>query len=137
MLNLFKSEKKTAQVRILIVDDEPDLVSTIQCRLQARQFEVLTASNGEEGLTKAVAEKPDIILLDSNMPVMTGPEMLERLRSQPGFKDVPVIMLTALCEAQDIESVSSLGIADYVTKPFDFPELLEKISAALDGKNPK
>jgi CheY-like chemotaxis protein len=65
---------------------------------------------------------------------MNGYEMLERLRKNPQLRDIPVIMLTAMCEAQDITKASSYGIADYVTKPFDFTELMEKISNALENK---
>ena len=135
MLRLFKSKKKTAQARILLVDDEPDLVSTIQCRLEQCNCEVITAGNGKEGLEKAVNEKPDLILLDTNMPVMNGHEMLERLREHSGLKSIPVIMVTVVCEPQDIANASSYGITDYVTKPFDFTELMEKIAKALQKKD--
>jgi len=132
MLGLFKSKKKTDQAKILVVDDEPDLISTIQCRLEFCNYEVLTASNGKEGLDKAESEKPDLILLDTNMPVMNGHEMLQGLRRNPDLKDTPVIMVTAICEAQDIAAASACGISDYVTKPFDFAELMEKIAAILN-----
>ncbi len=135
MLGIFKSKKQLNRARILVVDDEPDLVSTIQCRLKWCKCEVITASNGQEGLEKAVSEKPDLILLDTNMPVMNGHEMLENLRKHPDLKDTPVIMCTALCEAQDIAKASSYGIADYVTKPFDFTDLMEKITNTLENKN--
>lgn len=134
MLGLFKSKQKTDRARILLVDDEPDIVDTIQCRLEANSFNVVTASNGEEGLQKAADEKPDLILLDTNMPVMNGHEMLENLKKRPGLKDIPVIMCTALCEPQDIATASALGIADYVTKPFDYTDLIEKITSALENK---
>jgi DNA-binding response OmpR family regulator len=132
MLKLFKSRGKTAHIKILLVDDELDLVDTLQCRLQANNFDVITASDGQEGFEKAINEKPDIILLDTNMPVMNGHEMLERLRKHTDTKDIPVIMCTALCEAQDIAVASAYGIADYVTKPFDCTELVEKITNALE-----
>ena len=135
MLGLFKSKKKSARARILVVDDEADLVSTIQCRLKWYHCEVITAANGKEGLQKAISKKPDLILLDINMPVMDGHEMLERLRNHSDLKDTPVIMLTALCEAQDIATASSYDIVDYVTKPFDFTELMGKIANALENKN--
>ena len=131
MLNLFKKKSKTDQMRILVVDDEPDLASTIQCRLAANNYDVITASNGKEGLEKAQSAKPDLILLDNNMPVMTGLEMLEQLRDHPELKNMPVIMLTALCEANDIAAVSAYGISDYVTKPCDHPAIMEKIAHAL------
>lgn len=131
---MFGPKKKLTQARILVIDDEPDLVSTIQCHLRWYHYDVITATNGKEGLEKAVSEKPDLILLDISMPVMSGHEVLERLRKHPDLKDVPVIMLTALCEAKDIATASSYGIADYVTKPFDFTELVEKIANALENK---
>ena len=135
MLGLFKSKKKTDQVKILIIDDETDLVSTIEYRLKCYNYSVITAVNGKEGLEKAIAEKPDLILLDTDMPVMNGHQMLEQVRNHPEIKDVPVIMVTALCEAKDITTASSYGISDYVTKPFDFTELMEKITSAME--NPK
>jgi two-component system cell cycle response regulator len=134
MLKLFKSKKQTSQAKILIVDDEPDLVSTVEYRLKFAECQVVTACNGQEGLAKAAAEAPDLILLDTNMPVMNGHEMLDRLRSDPALKEIPVIMLTARCEPQDIATASSHGVSDYVTKPFDFAQLMEKIRAILDQK---
>ena len=134
MLKLFRSKKQTSQMKILIVDDEADLISTVQYRLKFAECDVVTASNGQEGLEKAAAEKPDLILLDTNMPVMNGHEMLERLRADPEMKDIPVIMLTARCEPQDIAAASAWGISDYVTKPFDFAQLMDKIHAALKDK---
>ena len=134
MLGMFKAKKETSQAKILVVDDEADLVSTIQYRLKFANCQVVTASNGKEGLEKAASEQPDLILLDTNMPVMNGPEMLECLRNDPAVKDIPVIMLTARCEAQDVAAASAHGIADYVTKPFDFADLMEKIKGVLKGK---
>ena len=132
MFGLFKSKKNTAQARILIVDDEPDLVSTIRRHLEWCRYDVATAANGKEALEKAMDNKPDLILLDTGMPVMNGREMLERLRVHPDLKDIPVIMVTTYCEADDIAAVSSYGIADFVAKPFDFTELVEKITNALE-----
>jgi CheY-like chemotaxis protein len=132
MLKLFKSKQKTDRAKILLVDDEPDIVDTIQCRLEANNFDVVTASNGQEGLDKASDEKPDLILLDTNMPVMNGHEMLEHLKKRPDLKGIPVIMCTALCEAHDIAAASAYGIAEYVTKPFYYTDLIEKINNALD-----
>jgi len=136
MLGLFNKNKKkkdASQAVILIIDDEKDLVSTVQYRLKFSDCEVITAYNGQEGLEKAAAEKPDLILLDTNMPVMNGHETLKQLRANPELKHIPVIMLTAISSPQDIAAASSYGIADYVTKPFDFTELMEKVSSALEG----
>ena len=131
MFGLFKSKKKTERAKILIVDDEPDYITAIQCRLEWSRYEVITASNGEEGLRKVASEKPDLVLLDTNMPVMNGHEVLERLKQYSELKNIPVIMVTALCEAEDIAKASSYGVVDYVAKPFDFTDLVEKIENAL------
>ncbi len=128
---LKKNKKKVSQPKILVVDDEQDLVSTVEYRLKFSNCTVVTACNGQEGLEKAAAEDPDLILLDTNMPVMDGHEMLKQLRADPKLKEIPVIMLTAICGPQDIAAASAYGIADYVTKPFDFTELMEKVEAAL------
>ena len=134
MLGLFKSKKKTSRARVLVVDDEADIVSTVKYRLEFCEFEVITATNGKEGLEKAANEKPDLILLDISMPVMNGHEMLERLKNSPELKDIPVIMFTAYSDAKDVAKAAELGIADYVTKPFDFTELVGKITNALGNK---
>ena len=131
MFGLTSSKKKSDKAKVLIVDDEIDCISIVQCRLEWCNYEVITATNGKEGLEKAVSEKPDLILLDTNMPVMNGHEMLERMRNDQAIKDIPVIMVTALCDAKDIDTASSFGISDYVTKPIDFEKLIEKISNIL------
>lgn len=132
-----KQKKKVIPAKILVVDDEPDCISIIRCRLEWCHYEVITASNGEEGLQTAEKERPDLILLDTNMPVMSGQEMLERLRKHPMLNDTPVIMVTALCEKQDIAAASAIGIENYVTKPIDFTSLIEKISNILGNKKVK
>jgi len=132
MFGMSKTSKKAAPARILVVDDEPDCLSIIQCRLEWCHYEVISAGNGEEALRIAEDEKPDLILLDTNMPVMNGLDVLERMRKNPVLRDTPVIMVTALCERQHIDAASAYGIADYVTKPVDFTSLLDKISSILD-----
>jgi len=131
MLTSLSSKKKTDKARILVVDDEPDLISTIEFRLECCNCEVITATNGKEGLEKAAEVKPDLMLVDTNMPVMNGHEMLERLKEDPQLKDIPVIMVTVMCEPQYIATASALGVADYVTKPLDFSELMQKIADTL------
>ena len=131
MFGLKSEKKKTDTAKILIVDDEPDCISIIQCRLEWCHYDVITANNGKEGLEKASQEKPDLILLDTNMPEMNGYEMLERIKKDSALKDIPVIMVTALCDVKDVDKASSFGISDYVTKPVDFAKLTEKISNIL------
>jgi len=134
MFGLFKSNKKSVKAKILIVDDEPDYVSTIKQHLEWNNYEAVVAVNGKEGLDKAASEKPDLILLDTSMPVMNGHETLEHLSKNPQLKGIPVIMVTAACEVDDIATASSFGVVDYIAKPFDFTELKEKIANAIEGK---
>jgi CheY-like chemotaxis protein len=134
MFGLFKSGKKSGKPKILIVDDEPDYVTTIQQHLEWSDYQTAVAVNGQEGLEKAASEHPDLILLDTNMPVMNGHDTLERMSKDPQLKNIPVIMVTAACEMDDIATASSFGVVDYIAKPFDFAELKEKIANALAGK---
>ena len=134
MLGLFKPKKKNERARILVVDDEPDLVDTMRRRLEYFDWDVTTASDGQQGLESALNEKPDLIVLDIDMPVMNGHEMLKQLRERPELKDIPVIMCTMSDKVQDITKASSNNICDYLTKPFDFADLTEKIAAALKSR---
>ena len=111
---------------ILSIDDS----KTIRLHL-ARLFspfacEWREAANGEEGLALATREKPDLIILDHNMPVMDGITTLRKLREDPGLKRIPVIMLTAESGLESLATIARLGVRDYVTKPFRDEELLAK-----------
>jgi len=132
-----KSSKKAAPAKILVVDDEPDCISILQCRLEWCHYDVSSARNGEEALRMMEDERPDVILLDTNMPVMDGIELLERMRRNAVMKDIPVIMVTALCQKQDIAAAAVYGVADYVTKPVDFTNLLQKITDIMESQAPK
>jgi len=123
-----KRKSRENLAKVLVVEDEPDMTMVITHFLQHAGYEVLTAANGEEGLEKTTSEKPDLILSDTQMPVMNGWEMLEELRKQPGARHIPVIMVTGRYEKYDIAAAAAYGIADYIAKPFDPSLLLEKIS---------
>ncbi len=127
---IFRSDKPT----VLVVDDEPNIVETLQDRLEMSGYHVLTAVNGEEGLEQATKESPDVVLLDIMMPVMDGLDMLERLRQTSNNTDIPVIMLSACSQAQDIARAKAFGIEDYIVKPFDLGELMVKIDSVLEKR---
>jgi DNA-binding response OmpR family regulator len=127
MFDFFGIKKKTRKIKIQVTDDEPNIVQTLKDRLEMNDFEVVVAHNGSDGLKIAEQEKPDVILLDVIMPVMNGLEMLEMLRKQPWGQEPSVIMLTARSQTQDIARANACGIDDYIIKPFDLSELLEKI----------
>ncbi len=134
MLDFLGFKKKTDKTRILVVDDEPNIVQTLQDRLEMNEYDVIVAHNGKEGLETALQEKPDVILLDVIMPIMDGHEMLEALRKHPEGKNIAVIMLTARSQTQDISRANSCGIKDYIVKPFDLSELLEKIETVVENR---
>jgi two-component system alkaline phosphatase synthesis response regulator PhoP len=134
MFDFLGLKKKADKVKILIVDDEPNIVQTLQDRLEMNDFNVVTACNGKEGLDMAIQETPDVVLLDVIMPVMDGLEMLEALRKEPTCQDVSVVMLTARSQTQDIARANACGIEDYIVKPFDLSELLEKIESIVENR---
>lgn len=117
--------------KILVVDDEKDILRIVAFSLQKWGYEAITANNGQDGLNKITAEKPDLILLDASMPVMGGLEMLTQVRNNPDWRDIPVIMLTAHSDPKNIDEAAKYGVLDYITKPFDPMELREKIDKAL------
>jgi len=117
--------------KILVIDDEQDILRIVSYSLKKWGYDVVTATNGQEGLDKMAAENPDLVLLDAGMPVMNGFQMLDEIRSHPDWKNIPVIMLTAHSDPKDIDRARTYGILEYVTKPFDPMELREKLEKAL------
>lgn len=119
--------------RILVVDDSKTALFMTLTILRHGPYEVLTAENGEEGLKKATAELPDLILLDVMMPKMTGFEATRALRQQPSTREIPIILVTTRGEETNVELGREAGCTDYVTKPINGPELLAKIRQHLGG----
>ena len=114
--------------RILVVDDDPQIRRVLRTALIAQGYEVTDARNGEEAVEKMRDEKPDLLILDMNMPRMNG---LETCRSIRTTSDVPIIMLTVRDAESDKVDALDAGADDYMTKPFSSPELLARIRAAL------
>lgn len=121
--------------RILIVDDEPEMVRGLEDNLRFEGYQTLAAANGRDGLQLALTETPDLILLDVMMPELSGWDVLRTLR-QKGL-DIPVIMLTARGEEVDRVLGLELGGDDYVTKPFSLRELLARVRAVLRRPGPR
>jgi two-component system alkaline phosphatase synthesis response regulator PhoP/two-component system response regulator VicR len=110
--------------KILVVDDERHIVRLVQVNLERAGYTVVTAYDGREALQKVDAEHPDLIVLDVMMPYMDGFETVKRLRANPATRDLPVIMLTAKAQDQDVFQGYSHGVDIYLTKPFNPIELL-------------
>ena len=117
--------------KILTVDDSKTIRMIIQRAFRAHDCTFCEAANGEEGLVKAAAERPDLIILDITMPVMDGITMLTQLRQDPELKATPVIMLTAESGRDTVASIAQLGISDYLVKPFKEEQLIEKAGKAI------
>lgn len=117
---------------ILVVDDEEDLRMVLKDKLESSDFTVSTAADGEEGLSKAIKEQPDLILLDILMPKMDGKEMLKKLRDDEWGKDARVILLTNSAEMSDIYRSVESHAEDYMVKTdWSLDEVVEKIKKKL------
>jgi two-component system phosphate regulon response regulator PhoB len=117
--------------RILVVDDEPDLLELVRHQLQKEHYEVATALDGEVALAQARRNPPDLVVLDLMLPGIDGLEVCRRLRADPRTMHVPIVMLTAKGEESDAVIGLSQGADDYVRKPFGAKELLARIAARL------
>ena len=117
--------------RILIVDDEQELVKAVQIRLQQAGYETLVAHDGQEGLEKAKKEKPDLIILDLMLPKMDGYKVCGLLKIDSRFSKIPIIIFTAKAREEDKKMGQEVGANAYITKPFDPQALLSKIKELL------
>jgi DNA-binding response OmpR family regulator len=115
--------------KILVVDDEDDILHFLEMVLREKGYTVTTASGGHEALTRAQIDKPDLVLLDIMMPQMDGWEVLKLLRVDDDTRRIPVAMLSARTEAKDRVQGLQEGAIDYICKPFSLTELLGKIEA--------
>ncbi len=121
--------------RILYVEDNDDNLYMLSLRFEALAgYEILSATDGAEGYAKATTERPDLILMDLNLPVMDGWEVMRRLKDNDATRDIPVIALTAHAMTGAREKAMAAGADDFDTKPVEFDRLLEKIKAALAAK---
>lgn len=116
---------------ILSVDDSQTIRKVLARLFRPFACEFREAANGEQGLALALERPPDLILLDTNMPVMDGITMLRRLREEPRLRRTPVLMLTAESGCDNLATVARLGVRDYVTKPFHEERLLAKIGRII------
>ena len=117
--------------RVLIADDEPNIVAALEYLLQQGGYEVLVARNGDEALALLDQRVPDLVLLDVMMPRKSGYEICSRIRSQPEWRHIKVIMLSAKGRDAEVSKGLALGADLYVTKPFSTRELMGKIDGLL------
>jgi two-component system response regulator MtrA len=116
---------------VLVVDDDPDVCDLVTYKLRKSGYEVRRANDGDEAMKSVAEQLPDLVLLDVMMPGLSGLEVLERWRREPGTATLPVIMLTAKAQESDVELGFALGADDYVLKPFSPRELARRVAAVL------
>src|ERR1044072_40919 len=120
--------------KILLVEDNEMNRDMLSRRLERKNYEVIIAVDGAEGVAKAQAESPDLILMDISLPVIDGREATRRLKAAPETQGIPIIALTAHAMAGDRDMAWEAGCDDYETKPIDLPRLLDKIETFLGTK---
>ena len=116
---------------VLVVDDDPVIVRLLQVNFELEGIQVTVAVDGEEGLQMAKANPPDVIISDIMMPKLNGLELLAALHALPALAGIPIILLSAKAQAADVQRGMELGADDYVTKPFDPLELIDRVYKVL------
>jgi DNA-binding response OmpR family regulator len=116
---------------VLVVDDEPNIVASLEFLLKKAGYDVRVARNGEEALRAVAQRHPDLVLLDVMMPIRDGYDVCESIRANPVLKNVHIIMLTAKSREVEHEKALALGADDYIVKPFSTRELVERVKQVL------
>lgn len=117
--------------KVLIVDDEADIIEILQYVLETQGYECITAFDGEEGLKLAREANPDLIILDVMMPKINGYKISRLLKFDAKYKDIPIIMITARSQDEDKAIGEETGADEYITKPFQVDEVVEKVKSYL------
>jgi DNA-binding response OmpR family regulator len=118
-------------LKVLTVDDSKTIRMIVKKAFKQYDCEMFEAENGVEGLAAAAKEKPGLIVLDITMPVMNGIEMLEKLKTEPSLKDIPVIMLTAESGKDNVMQIVKMGVKDYMVKPFKGEDLIDRVEKIM------
>ena len=121
--------------RILVVEDEVDVRNVVNLTLSSEGYEIIEAVHGLMGYIKAVSERPDLIIMDLNMPVMDGLEALNKLKANPDTENIPVIILTGRIDATSERECMQAGTVDYIKKPWGQGELEDRVAMALNYPN--
>jgi CheY-like chemotaxis protein len=125
-----------AGLTVLVVDDDPVILRLLQVNFEMEGHSVLTASDGAEGLQRVRECRPDVVVADIMMPNVDGLQMLEQIRADAATRDLPVVLLSAKAQSYEIDRGLEAGADDYVTKPFDPLDLVERVQAAVARRRP-
>ena len=127
--------EETPRARVLVVDDEPDLIRILEFGLRAAGYQVEIAVDGQEGLKKAREIRPDIILLDLMLPKLDGYKVCRMLKFDERYRQIPIIILSARTQEGDQALAKEMGANRFVTKPYEFGEILAHIEALLKASS--
>ena len=122
--------------KILVIEDNPVEIETIKTRLKQKQYEVLVAKNGEEGIRLAQEQHPDLIFMDMILPGMHGLEATIKLKQSPDTKDIPIVALTVMDSSEFVATCFKEGVSAFIKKPYNFNEIFEKTEKILGDSNP-
>ncbi len=122
--------------KILVVEDNPVEIETIKARLKQKQYEVLIAKNGEDGIRLAIEKQPDLIFMDMILPGMHGLEAIIKLKQNPVTKDIPIVALTVMDSSEFVATCFKEGVSAFIKKPYDFSEIFEKTKKLLGSSDP-
>ncbi len=128
---------QSGPARLLIADDNPQLVELLEAYLSDSDYQIETAADGDEALRKVQQRHPDLVLLDIMMPRISGFEVCKRLRADPATRDIAVLMITALDQPSDIDRALDVGTDDFLTKPINKSELLLRVRSLLKSRHYK
>ncbi len=117
--------------KVLVVDDDPVILKLLRVNFEMEGYVVVSASDGQQALDMARAEHPDVVLLDVMMPVMDGLDVSRALRADEATRELPIVLVSAKAQASDLERGMDAGADDYITKPFDPLELLDRVGQVL------
>ena len=120
-----------AKMTVLVIDDDPVILELLRVNFEIEGFDVLCATDGEEGLQRALEHHPDVVISDIMMPRRDGLQLLTDLKGDPSTEDLPVILLSAKAQKAEVQQGLDLGADDYITKPFDPLELIDRLNAVM------
>ncbi len=119
------------KLTVLVIDDDPVILELLRVNFEIEGFDVICATDGEEGLKRAQSDHPDVVISDIMMPRRDGLQLLTDLKGDPLTQDLPVILLSAKAQRSEVQQGLDLGADDYITKPFDPLELIDRLNAVM------
>lgn len=126
--------RRMPESTVLLVDDDPVILKLLEVNFEMEGFAVLLAHDGVEGVEITRTQRPDIVISDIMMPKKSGLDLVGELKSDPGTSDIPIILLSAKAQIADVRAGVDAGADDYVTKPFEPLDLVDRVNRLLDGR---